>query len=49
MNKFSILEHEREQIVAKVFRKVGLEEKLRERWNRLGYEPKHSQLRLFET
>jgi hypothetical protein len=49
MNNFSILEHEREQVLARVFRKLGLEGKLRERWDRLGYAPKNLQLSLFET
>lgn len=43
---FNQLEHEREYILAKVFRNLGMHRELYERWARMNYKPKQIQLKL---
>lgn len=44
--EFNQLEHEREYILAKVLRNIGMQKELSERWDRMNYKPKHIQLKL---
>jgi hypothetical protein len=39
--------HEREQYVAKTFLKLGMKDKLEDRWKEIGYSPEPIQLKLF--
>lgn len=39
MTYCSYLTHEREAIIAKVFRKLGMENELKERWKKINYKP----------
>lgn len=39
--------HEPEQIVAKLYRSLGLHDKLKQRWVLINYRPKNIQLKLW--
>ena len=38
---------QREYYVALVYLKLGIQDKLKQRWDRIGYKPKEIQLKLF--
>jgi len=39
--------HKREYYLALVYRKLGMHDQLKQRWERIGYKPKEIQLKLF--
>jgi len=46
----NVLTHQREKIVAKVFRELNMQDKLKERWEKINYRPPVPvQLNLFAT
>lgn len=44
--EFTQMTHEREWYVAKVFRKFGKHQELKERWKKMNYKPQRGQVKL---